>query len=569
MLGDFWKILVGVLLLVWAGGVVTAHAAPAFPAGSTCFASASLGTGYAEVARDPARWSCQPGGASIVSPRAFVRFDMTGRAALDDPILTTRLTLFSSLRITAVGLRGENATLAYGRDDMAFATDDWLMRAPLPELSEPVAAYVVEIDLPRHVGVLTDARIEQAPATANVGRSELVIAWLCGLLCVPLILNFAFYRVLRQPFVLWHAAAVLFMLVQTAVTTGLINRFLSLSMMELSALSVGSWGLAISAASLFMGDVIEPGKLGRVQIRILRWLGPWIMAWSYVYLFASGPLRAFSAPIYLSSYLPVIFVFVWVMTTAARRGSRAILFQIVAWAPMMFTGLVRIVSALGLFEAPIELMLEQHVSIGFEVLVTSIGVADRFMALKRQRDNALAHTKILEALAERDPLTGLYNRRGIGERFDLLARDGFDTMALLDLDHFKIVNDTKGHATGDAVLRSVAAALMPDEDTLAVRIGGEEFLLLLRGADAGERAERRRNSIPARIAADVPGMERLVTASMGMVTSASPMRFSELYARCDRLLYAAKAAGRNRTEGDTLAPPVQLPETGATIINLR
>ncbi|GGB88238.1 hypothetical protein GCM10011494_03170 [Novosphingobium endophyticum] len=565
-----WNMLVVALLLAWAGGPAAARPTQEFPAGSTCFAGASLDTGYADIARDPARWACQGEGASIVTPRAFVRFDMTGRKAISDPILTTRLTLFSSLRVTAIGQDGATATLAYDRDDMTFATNDWLMRGALPRLSEPVAAYVVEVDLPRHVGMLTSARIGSAPDTADVGRSELVIAWLCGLLCVPLVLNFAFFRVLRQRFVLWHTAAVFFMLIQTVVTTGLINRFFSLSMMQLSVLSAGSWAMAIATASLFISELIEPGKLDRIQIRLLRWLGPWIIAWSYIYLFTGDPIRPYSAQAYLASYLPVILIFAWVMATAANRGSRAILFQIVAWAPMMLMGVLRIVSALGIFETPAELMLEQHVSIGWEVIVTSIGVADRFMTFKRQRDQALAHTRILEKLAERDPLTGLYNRRGIEERFDGLVRDGFDTMALLDLDHFKVINDTLGHATGDTVLRAVALALTPDEDTVAVRIGGEEFLLLARGKDAAERAERRRKSVPARVAAQVPGLERLVTASMGMVTCSAPMRFAELYAQCDRLLYAAKAVGRNCTECITLAAPAaSAPTTGATIVNLR
>lgn len=568
MVRGIWEIVVGALLLAWAGSAMAAPSGQRFPAGSTCFASGSMETRHADIAGHPTRWMCRPDSASIISPRAFVRFDMAGRPEIADPVLTTRLTLFSALRITAIGIGGETRTLAYGRDDMTFATNDWLMRATLPRLREPVAAYVLEVDLPRHVGLLTDARIGPAPATAEVGRSELVIAWLCGLLCVPLVLNFAFFRVLRQSFVLWHAAAIFFMLVQTIVTTGLINRFFSPSMMELSVLSVGSWSLAIGTASLFISELVEPGKLDAIQIRLLRWVGLWTLGWSYVYLFTDDPIRPYVAKLYLASYLPAILLFAWVMTTAARRRSRAILFQIVAWAPMMFTGVLRIVSTLGIFEAPMELMLHQHVSIGFEVLVTSIGVADRFMTMKRQRDRALAHTKILEALAERDPLTGLYNRRGIEERFDALMREGFHTVALLDLDHFKVINDTMGHGTGDTVLQAVAVALMPDEDTLAARIGGEEFLVLLRGKDAPERAERRRKSIPARLAADIPGLDRLVTASMGMVTSKSPLPFAQLYAQCDRLLYAAKAAGRNCTERENLAAPA-VPQAGATIINLR
>ncbi|QDK34115.1 GGDEF domain-containing protein [Sphingomonas sp. IC081] len=234
-------------------------------------------------------------------------------------------------------------------------------------------------------------------------------------------------------------------------------------------------------------------------------------------------------------------------------------FQIVGWAPLIGMGLFRIVSMLGATDAPLGLMTLQHVSIAFEVLVTTLGAADRFMALKDQRDRALTQARMLESLAERDPLTGLYNRRGFEERYSRLVLEGFDTMALIDLDHFKSINDTRGHATGDAVLRAVAVALMPDEDTVVVRIGGEEFLMLLRGTGAAERAERRRQAIPARIAAEVPLLDRPVTASMGLVTSAPAMRFNDLYRQCDRLLYEAKAAGRNRTVSKSFAAIAQSP----------
>ena len=265
------------------------------------------------------------------------------------------------------------------------------------------------------------------------------------------------------------------------------------------------------------------------------------------------------ASVYYASFLPFIALLGWTMTTAAMRGSRTVWFQIVGWAPLITMGIVRIASMLGATDAPMGLMTLQHFSIAFEVLVTTLGAADRFMAIKDQRDRALTQARILESLAERDPLTGLYNRRGFEERYTRLVLDGFDTMALLDLDHFKSINDTRGHATGDSVLRAVAVALMPDEDTVVVRIGGEEFLLLLRGSNAAERAERRRQAIPARVAAEVPLLDRPVTASMGLVSDAPAMRFNDLYRQCDRLLYEAKAAGRNRTEGRSFSAVSQGP----------
>ena len=163
----------------------------------------------------------------------------------------------------------------------------------------------------------------------------------------------------------------------------------------------------------------------------------------------------------------------------------------------------------------------------------------------------------LGELSERDPLTGLMNRRVIERRFRTLHRDGYETLALLDLDRFKEVNDRFGHALGDDVLRACAGAMRGLSDVLAIRMGGEEFLLLLRGRDALARAEQIRQSLPARIAREVPGLDRVVTASMGAVqmprSIAAEAGFTEIYDRADKLLYEAKAAGRNRAMSEKLS----------------
>jgi diguanylate cyclase (GGDEF)-like protein len=115
------------------------------------------------------------------------------------------------------------------------------------------------------------------------------------------------------------------------------------------------------------------------------------------------------------------------------------------------------------------------------------------------------------------------------------------------------VNDLHGHQIGDAALIACAAALRAvggDRDTVAVRLGGEEFVVLLRGEQAIARAEALRQAIPRRIAADVPGLGLPVTASMGLIemprSVSSQVSFAEFYARADILLYEAKASGRNR-----------------------
>lgn len=176
-----------------------------------------------------------------------------------------------------------------------------------------------------------------------------------------------------------------------------------------------------------------------------------------------------------------------------------------------------------------------------------------------RHEHELAEKKALSysRLAERDALTGLMNRRAVEARFIGLQRSGFTTVAVLDLDHFKDINDRFGHAVGDAVLRKAAVALAPDEDCLAVRLGGEEFMLILRGGDGRQRAEQRRQSIAQYVAETVEELDREVTASMGVVElppgQAALVPFSELYIAADRLLYQAKQLGRNRTAFGTLA----------------
>ncbi|MBG0564527.1 GGDEF domain-containing protein [Actinoplanes aureus] len=160
--------------------------------------------------------------------------------------------------------------------------------------------------------------------------------------------------------------------------------------------------------------------------------------------------------------------------------------------------------------------------------------------------------------ARRDPLTGLYNRRFVDERLpdalaDAAAAGRPVTVSLLDLDHFKRINDTLSHDTGDRVLIAVAevvSAFAAGTGGFAARMGGEEFLLVVPGASA-DQAGPLLDTIRLRVAGhrwqpitgDLP-----VTVSIGSV-STDPYAAADqadLLAEADRRLYAAKHAGRNR-----------------------
>lgn len=164
-----------------------------------------------------------------------------------------------------------------------------------------------------------------------------------------------------------------------------------------------------------------------------------------------------------------------------------------------------------------------------------------------------------------DQLTGLPNRavfdRRIAQTIDDAAADGGAPVGLImiDIDHFKQVNDAYGHSRGDAVLISVASQLQSRlrHDGTLFRIGGEEFAVMLTGdhaRDAADIAERLRRSIREHPLAGVP-----ITMSFGVSVATAPVGVIELFTRADRALYEAKAErDRVRIAGDW--PPTAAPQ---------
>jgi two-component system cell cycle response regulator len=179
---------------------------------------------------------------------------------------------------------------------------------------------------------------------------------------------------------------------------------------------------------------------------------------------------------------------------------------------------------------------------------------------------ARRQTRRYRELSLRDPLTGMYNRRYVDDELPrLLARGagvgGTVTVALLDLDHFKAVNDTRSHEVGDRVLCAVAELLQEaglsagaGDGSFAARMGGEEFLLVLTGADPATAAQhledvRRavRSHAWAELTGDLPVTVSIGAASTTGSTGAPP---AEVLGRADAHLYLAKRQGRDRVVTD-------------------
>lgn len=161
--------------------------------------------------------------------------------------------------------------------------------------------------------------------------------------------------------------------------------------------------------------------------------------------------------------------------------------------------------------------------------------------------------KALDFLAHQDPLTGLANRRAALRQLDAwVAADAPMALAIADIDFFKRVNDRLGHDGGDASLVHFAGMLrrlMP-ADWLVARIGGEEFLIAAPVADLGDfaaRIEMVRTAVAETPLITSAGPYQL-TASFGLAKRHADEPATRLITRADTALYAAKQAGRNRTE---------------------
>jgi diguanylate cyclase (GGDEF)-like protein len=181
-------------------------------------------------------------------------------------------------------------------------------------------------------------------------------------------------------------------------------------------------------------------------------------------------------------------------------------------------------------------------------------LAGLFYAVDLEQARAEAEEK-LRKLAMTDPLTGLFNRRAFIEQCEDMAKDHCSIfVVLIDIDHFKNVNDTYGHDAGDCALKQTADIIsdaISDGDIVA-RLGGEEFAMVIRG-ECEREAKKRLDSLRKRIAATKMSYKKdtlQLTVSMGVtfVDDGFNMDFSALLSLADQALYDAKANGRDRIE---------------------
>ena len=294
---------------------------------------------------------------------------------------------------------------------------------------------------------------------------------------------------------------------------------------------IGWWTLAplAIAALLFTAADRAIDRVDRPEYWIFAaWLGSQLMIAGSV-LIAWGP----DVPVMAWFAMPVV-------TLSARFSLRGVVVGVIITLAMM-VALAFIAEPSAVIDHPPLLVLPMVVVIAVGILSTALMRSDM-----QHRGEAVI-----------DPLTAMLNRKALNNRVAELQAQSSVTGApvgvvITDIDHFKRVNDTVGHATGDAVLRDVAYTIRKDLRAfeLAYRLGGEEFLILLPGADLTETM-RLAEGVRTRIEeATYPGgLDVTVSCGISASRRGEPFDFDELCSLADQRLYEAKRLGRNRVHG--------------------
>lgn len=260
----------------------------------------------------------------------------------------------------------------------------------------------------------------------------------------------------------------------------------------------------------------------------------WARAW------VATPTMAFNAAVGVSLLL--------VMYAALRdafEGRYPARIYLFGWLPIVVLVLLAVIGGLGVnIRVPVLAMFAAAV---FECLVLGFAIAERAWRFRIERDQA-RHD------AERDALTGSLNRAALMRALEMAAGQRPATLLYCDLDHFKRINDERGHPFGDRCLRHFAQIAHDQLRGIDVfgRIGGEEFVAVLPDTtiDEGIRtAERLRAAL-----ATTPVDDVLLTVSIGAATSRPRETTDAWIERADRALYRAKREGRNRVVSDGALP---------------
>ncbi len=370
-------------------------------------------------------------------------------------------------------------------------------------------------------------------------------AGFAGVCIALLVYNIALWRAMREPFLLAYCAMIVATLSYGLFTSGALHYFVAgLSGPDRLRITIPLLAYSASAALIFIRFFFANTEIPSWLVKTTYVQATAMAATATIYaILAPWQIKTLDA-IYVYSFTPVPVIFGVYVWKAWKSKDRFLGYFLLGWSGVAFSTFLRMLHAFDI--VPYHILIENSTLFGlaFEALVSSLAIGYRVRLLAKARDRAEIAEAHAMAIADTDPLTGLLNRRAFLRA--LLERHSHWTLVLLDVDHFKRVNDSLGHAGGDEALALISETLqeVAPQGALVARLGGEEFaiayrgnLLLLEPEDL--LASVRQINLPQgyRITASIGIANRIVT---------SEDDWKILYRAADMALYRAKTGGRDR-----------------------
>lgn len=529
---------------------------------SSRFCHAVTSTPPSEEGRLDIPYTCSGKPIDYEGKWLWLRRDLTANeTSWDNWSLNVHQTRFRQLIVTfhhADGTRRSHAVKA--GDFGTHWTPNAYIEFSADPLPTPVTAITVGIERLATFDLLRIRLVQRAEQQRAAQFTAILVGASLSLLCGSLIYNLFLAFGLRQTITLWHAAWVACMIAWgmfwSQLALAILPSFAGIPAVRACAL--------LAAGALAFATRFLLASLGRENLPKWLYLAVTTLAWlvmpaAVVAAFAPPGAGTVSASIYSVIVLALLGFAIFTLGLAAWRRNPMARDFILAWGLPIFS----VIASQRISKADLLPVISGELLVlGTSALQTvwlSIAFSRRFAALQAERDQARARQIELKTLAETDPLTKVLNRRGLTERLETAlaasrASNRYAGLMLVDIDHFKSINDTFGHDVGDIVLQRVGELLgrLTQEGAVVGRLGGEEFCIFFAdrcGRTLQALAERVRCMIAeADLSTVFSQADRRITASFGIVDTRQFRQadLSILLRAADQALYRAKALGRNR-----------------------
>ena len=539
------------LALALLASIVSAPAHAETQPVENCIARIPAGQSAAQVIARPQAFDCQVNQNKLGAGDFVVRLRFAPSVPeAADPLV---------LRMSSVWLNSAMVHFRFadsGQANYAFASSDItrvlrigaVFDVPVPHRAAPLETVYVEA---RGAGnmrgvVLGPSLMTRSESHAWSIQMTMVYSAFAGLALALIVYNLSLWAALRYRFQLYYCAMVGALAAYAFSASGLLNLVLpqvdnTVRLRCNYVLLMLTGVMALQFVRHFFGGRIIGRKLDGATLAVS---GLATVAAAAVLVFAPrhiGLLDRF----YFLTMLAVICMIPPMLLQARRAKSPYFFLALAAWSAPFVTSVLRALHGVNLIGYDFWLDNGNIIAFAVEALVSSVLVTARLRELSYERDHARAGEQVARRLAATDPLTGLLNRRSF---LDLaIGRTARQRLLLIDIDHFKSVNERLGHAGGDDVLHAVAGAIQACRPprSLAVRLGGEEFALLLPGS-AYDQCTPDMVLQAVRNCTMPQGIQVTVSVGFADGSVACEDDWKRLYRLADTALYRAKSDGRDR-----------------------